>query len=896
MASILLYPTIAGAVGALSSLMSTALVPEPSMEMAVLILLCSASMWLLGIVLTAIPLTHWIGSLILDRCRVLKNWTSHTVRSFLEVGVWLWIIDAAYRESGEFPYAVAFGSVGGTLVVALSQVLRQAVSFRLFSIRFGRSAHGGKLVGAASSSDSSSDSDDDDDEDAVRVGSAGRKSSSSSPSSSLDNPIQSVASLLDIALMFYLLGMAGPQLMRVVVMHYNHGGLVCMAMTISGGVALTLIGEMLSRWTRTRQLGLVFQRRMTNSFENWRTQPFRSLIELSVWLGTMYYVYARTLNVAAAVQYSTFVGVVGVMLSHATHFGGRDADLHSGNGGPIVAGGLFDDIVAVSKRRTQQLQQQRGKVTTPRRRRVVVASESDSEDSDTAVSSGRYSLRSTPSRRSARAQTKAAGTKSAAGAASPRSTPRSPRAGKPEKTYTMAQVAHHDKLTDGWIVLHDGVYDVTKWCPRHPGGAQTIVRFLGRDATDEILVFHPKWVETSLLPAFRIGRVSDAKPVTPLVRDFREFHDRAAEHGLMERDLGWYCGKLLMYQMMLAAVVGIVYACHSGHVANDHIVPAVLGASVLLGVYWQQMAFIGHDTGHMTVFVDRLQDWSFGLIVGNFLTGISIGWWKATHNTHHAVPNTVKHDPDIMHLPVFAITPRFFAGVYHTYHQRLMSFDAAARRVFIPLQHYLYYPIMSVARFNLYVQGIILLITDSAKGKALFPVREAIALVGFYLWNSALVSMIPGNLRVLSLLLPWCGGMSLRLAFVLVSHALAGVLHVQITLSHFSAPVNDDADYGGDFFTRNVASSVDVDCYPCNDWVHGGLQFQTIHHCFPRVCRRNLRQLKEPFRLLCAKHGLTYVDVSFYEANRRVFETLRQTAEELKTWSPHIGESLNLVG
>lgn len=61
------------------------------------------------------------------------------------------------------------------------------------------------------------------------------------------------------------------------------------------------------------------------------------------------------------------------------------------------------------------------------------------------------------------------------------------------------------------------------------------------------------------------------------------------------------------------------------------------------------------------------------------IAGISIGWWKSTHNTHHAVPNSIPDDPDIAHLPVFAVSPSYFESPFNTYHNRKMEFDWLAR-------------------------------------------------------------------------------------------------------------------------------------------------------------------------------------------------------------------------
>jgi len=43
---------------------------------------------------------------------------------------------------------------------------------------------------------------------------------------------------------------------------------------------------------------------------------------------------------------------------------------------------------------------------------------------------------------------------------------------------------------------------------------------------------------------------------------------------------------------------------------------------------------------------------STGILIGNATGGISLAWWKRSHNVHHVVCNSIENDPDIQHLPV----------------------------------------------------------------------------------------------------------------------------------------------------------------------------------------------------------------------------------------------------
>lgn len=53
----------------------------------------------------------------------------------------------------------------------------------------------------------------------------------------------------------------------------------------------------------------------------------------------------------------------------------------------------------------------------------------------------------------------------------------------PEATYTLAQVATHNKAADCWIILDAKVYNVTEFISEHPGGARALSTRCGTDAS-----------------------------------------------------------------------------------------------------------------------------------------------------------------------------------------------------------------------------------------------------------------------------------------------------------------------------------------------------------------------------------------------------------------------------
>ncbi|KAI0288111.1 Flavocytochrome c [Russula brevipes] len=76
-----------------------------------------------------------------------------------------------------------------------------------------------------------------------------------------------------------------------------------------------------------------------------------------------------------------------------------------------------------------------------------------------------------------------------------------------DKTYTVDDVATHNKKDDIWVIIDGQVLDVTKFLPDHPGGEKAIILYAGRDATEEFNMLHDPKVIPRYAPDAVIGRV-----------------------------------------------------------------------------------------------------------------------------------------------------------------------------------------------------------------------------------------------------------------------------------------------------------------------------------------------------------------------------------------------------
>ncbi|KAL2818112.1 FAD binding domain-containing protein [Aspergillus granulosus] len=95
----------------------------------------------------------------------------------------------------------------------------------------------------------------------------------------------------------------------------------------------------------------------------------------------------------------------------------------------------------------------------------------------------------------------------AAPAETPKPTTKPAKFTIPETEYSMEEVAKHNKKDDLWIVVKGVILDVTNWLDEHPGGANALFNFMGRDATEEFEMLHDDEVIPKYAPHIVIGRV-----------------------------------------------------------------------------------------------------------------------------------------------------------------------------------------------------------------------------------------------------------------------------------------------------------------------------------------------------------------------------------------------------
>jgi len=428
------------------------------------------------------------------------------------------------------------------------------------------------------------------------------------------------------------------------------------------------------------------------------------------------------------------------------------------------------------------------------------------------------------------------------------------------KKFTMKEVAERCTAREAWIIIDERVYDITTFISKHPGGEKVLYAMAGKDCTDAFANYHSAAIYQKWLPPYLIGEVTDV-PKYPHVQDFRNIRQELLRRGLFETDLTYYNKLACWYAILLLTSLYLSIFCIS--------TVARMTGALVMGFFWQQLAGTGHDIGHSSLSHNFAQDNYYGALFGNALMGISVGWWKRSHNLHHIVCNSVENDCDIQHLPFLACTEKILEKPFwSTYHDKVMSMDFAAKFL-VQFQHILFPIIMAVARFNLYAQSWILLLTTTNKDAVVMNYRneEAIGLGIFVAWVSALLWSMPTYTE--------------SLGWLLLSHGSTALLHLQICYSHFSMETYHGTAYNGaddEWYKMQIKTTMNTDCYDLMDWFHIGLQYQIEHHLFPTLPRHNLPIAKKMVEEVCRKHDIEYQEHTFYQGVCETMRALRDTA------------------
>ncbi|RIX26404.1 fatty acid desaturase family protein [Amnibacterium setariae] len=308
-------------------------------------------------------------------------------------------------------------------------------------------------------------------------------------------------------------------------------------------------------------------------------------------------------------------------------------------------------------------------------------------------------------------------------------------------------------------------------------------------------------------------------------QDYAVLIGQVKESGLLDRRPGSYALRGIVLAALFA--VGLALLLTLGRTWWQLLVAAYFA------VLCTQVAFLAHDSAHKQIFSSGPRGELVSRVLADLVVGLSYGWWMNKHTRHHANPNTLGRDGDI--LPgAIVFVPDAEAR------------PSGLRRRLTARQGYFYLPILALAGADLHLSAVNAVLGGEKHPHRLQEgVMIAIRLIGF----AALLVLVLGPL--------------LGTVFLLVQVALFGVyMGGTFSLNHTGMRIIG-RDEKVDYLRRQVLTSRNISGGLPMEHVMGGLNLQIEHHLFPSMPSANLRRVRPLVRAHCARLGIAYEENRF---------------------------------
>ena len=443
-------------------------------------------------------------------------------------------------------------------------------------------------------------------------------------------------------------------------------------------------------------------------------------------------------------------------------------------------------------------------------------------------------------------------------------------------TITSEEVAKHNTAKDCWVIVHDRVYDVTKFVPRHPGGNMIHVN-AGGECTALFESYHPLKAKIVLEKFYRgdlvvmdddddvniddenddVNKRNEKRRMkAPKYREIGErdeFHlecKRAAEKYFKENGINAREHRE-MWVKSFAILIGVCLFHYLSFFSRAVTFPIACVFAVLHGVCKAEIGVsIQHDANHGAYSNNRRVLHAMQLTLD--VVGASSFMWKQQHVVgHHAFTNVEDIDPDIrcdekndVRRVNYMQPHAFFHKVQHIYlafMYGLLSFKSCFFDDFS-------------ARAKNQIGWVKVPKFSSREFLEFYGTKTLWAF--YYLYLPTKFSTFKDS------------SLKLALLWTLTEFTTGWLLAFMFQVAHVTPDVEFfKVDEKTGIITSNktwaeaqLASSADF-AHGSTFWTHfsGGLNYQVIHHLFPGVCHVHYPQLAPLVMDIAKKRNLKYV-------------------------------------
>ncbi|KAK4994557.1 hypothetical protein LTR66_005446 [Elasticomyces elasticus] len=134
-------------------------------------------------------------------------------------------------------------------------------------------------------------------------------------------------------------------------------------------------------------------------------------------------------------------------------------------------------------------------------------------------------------------------------------------------------------------------------------------------------------MQKELLSDLRDYPSLSAETQQEITRKYQQLHQTAKDEGFYDCPYVEYGKELARYSALFTLSIIALRA------------EWYITSAVFLGLFWHQIMFTAHDAGHMAITHNFVADSLMGMFIADFCCGLSMGWWKSSHNVHHLVTN-----------------------------------------------------------------------------------------------------------------------------------------------------------------------------------------------------------------------------------------------------------------
>lgn len=412
------------------------------------------------------------------------------------------------------------------------------------------------------------------------------------------------------------------------------------------------------------------------------------------------------------------------------------------------------------------------------------------------------------------------------------------------RLFQWNEVVKHNKRDDKWIVVDGGVYDITKWADKHPGGRSLISHFAGQDATEAFKAFHrdQEYVR-KYLKVIKIGELTSSSmdQRATIDADFDELRSQAKNMGVFESSKFFYFIQLVQFVTYEALAYYILKYFGIGWIPM--IASMFIQATAQVTASWTQ-----HDFGHRSVFGHRW-DRALHQIVMNFAKGASANWWNHMHYQHHAKPNVIGKDPDVRLDNILVLGDVMPIRIAKKF-KKSMPYN---------FQHQYFFFLLPPLLFPVYFQ---IMTFHFCIKKRLY--LDLLTMAGYFI-------------RAVYTLYPffglWWFLFYMFMARVIESHWFTWVSQS----NHIPMKIDDDKNLP--WLQAQTIATCNLEKSFFNDWFTGHLNFQIEHHLFPTMPRHNAYKIAPLVRKLCERHGIEYKVKPLLTAFCDIIKSLRHSGE-----------------